>query len=191
MCALLTRLTISSESSLVLKDLTLGEFLVSSSNRFRSRMVLGYRECRYFLAVLVGTYDFMLKRCSLSCSFVVFFLSLNITGYQSMYLLYSVIPQLRFHWIRNYSCSSVFFYLLYTVICVNQDKPTILSSFKPLQRGIAACMTCPSSKVIRSVHALLVKLMSTFPTESSKSVKNLGIYNYTGWPIKNRMAYFP
>nr|XP_054766791.1 transformation/transcription domain-associated protein-like [Lytechinus pictus] len=49
------------------------------------------------------------------------------------------------------------------------DKPTILSSFKPLQRGIAACMTCPSTKVIRSVHALLVKLMSTFPTESSTS----------------------
>ena len=84
-----------------------------------------------------------------------------------------------------------FFYLVYTVIFVKQDKPTILSSFKPLQRGIAACMTCPSSKVIRSVHALLVKLMSTFPTESSKSVKNSGIYNYTGWPNKNRMAYFP
>ncbi|KAK6165821.1 hypothetical protein SNE40_022660 [Patella caerulea] len=44
-------------------------------------------------------------------------------------------------------------------------KETILSSFKPLQRGIAACMTCPNSKVIRSVHSLLSRLMSHFPTE--------------------------
>ncbi|ESP00831.1 hypothetical protein LOTGIDRAFT_140419, partial [Lottia gigantea] len=44
-------------------------------------------------------------------------------------------------------------------------KETILSSFKPLQRGIAACMTCPNSKVIRAVHSLLSRLMSHFPTE--------------------------
>ncbi|XP_065923524.1 transformation/transcription domain-associated protein isoform X7 [Magallana gigas] len=44
-------------------------------------------------------------------------------------------------------------------------KDTILSSFKPLQRGIAACMTCPNTKVIRGVHGLLSRLMSFFPTE--------------------------
>ncbi|XP_033101198.1 transformation/transcription domain-associated protein-like isoform X1 [Anneissia japonica] len=48
-------------------------------------------------------------------------------------------------------------------------KPMILSSFKPLQRGIAACLTCSNSKVIRAVHTLLTKLMSLFPTESSTS----------------------
>ena len=46
-----------------------------------------------------------------------------------------------------------------------QKKETILTSFKPLQRGIAACMTCPNTKVIRGVHSLLSKLMSYFPTE--------------------------
>ena len=45
----------------------------------------------------------------------------------------------------------------------------ILPSFKPLQRGIAACMTCPNSKVIRAVHTLLSKLMSLFPTEPATS----------------------
>ncbi|XP_033761645.1 transformation/transcription domain-associated protein-like [Pecten maximus] len=44
-------------------------------------------------------------------------------------------------------------------------KETILTSFKPLQRGIAACMTCPNTKVIRGVHSLLSRLMSFFPTE--------------------------
>ncbi|XP_038044323.1 transformation/transcription domain-associated protein-like isoform X2 [Patiria miniata] len=48
-------------------------------------------------------------------------------------------------------------------------KQVILTSLKPLQRGIAACLTCANTKVIRSVHALLVKLMNTFPTESSTS----------------------
>ena len=50
-----------------------------------------------------------------------------------------------------------------------QRKEVILSSFKPLQRGIAACMTCPNSKVIRSVHSLLSRLMSIFPTEPATS----------------------
>ncbi|CAH1788418.1 unnamed protein product [Owenia fusiformis] len=45
----------------------------------------------------------------------------------------------------------------------------ILPSFKPLQRGIAACMTCPNSKVIRAVHSLLSRLMSIFPTEAATS----------------------
>ncbi|XP_048465653.1 transformation/transcription domain-associated protein [Rhincodon typus] len=45
----------------------------------------------------------------------------------------------------------------------------ILSSFKPLQRGIAACMTCGNNKVLRAVHTLLSRLMSVFPTEPSTS----------------------
>ncbi|KAF3813899.1 hypothetical protein GH733_017931 [Mirounga leonina] len=49
------------------------------------------------------------------------------------------------------------------------QSPAILSSFKPLQRGIAACMTCANTKVLRAVHSLLSRLMSIFPTEPSTS----------------------
>lgn len=49
------------------------------------------------------------------------------------------------------------------------QSPAILSSFKPLQRGIAACMTCGNTKVLRAVHSLLSRLMSIFPTEPSMS----------------------
>ncbi|XP_030629397.1 transformation/transcription domain-associated protein [Chanos chanos] len=45
----------------------------------------------------------------------------------------------------------------------------ILAHFKPLQRGIAACMTCGNTKVLRAVHSLLSRLMSIFPTEPSTS----------------------
>ncbi|XP_043109494.1 transformation/transcription domain-associated protein isoform X1 [Puntigrus tetrazona] len=48
--------------------------------------------------------------------------------------------------------------------------PAILAHFKPLQRGIAACMTCGNTKVLRAVHSLLSRLMSTFPTEPSFSL---------------------
>ncbi|XP_064648217.1 transformation/transcription domain-associated protein-like isoform X2 [Lineus longissimus] len=48
-------------------------------------------------------------------------------------------------------------------------KDAILPSFKPLQQGIAGCMTCLNSKVIRSVHTLLSRLMSVFPTEPATS----------------------
>ncbi|RXN04548.1 transformation transcription domain-associated isoform X1 [Labeo rohita] len=47
--------------------------------------------------------------------------------------------------------------------------PAILAHFKPLQRGIAACMTCGNTKVLRAVHSLLSRLMSTFPTEPMAS----------------------
>ncbi|KAK2495018.1 hypothetical protein MC885_001368, partial [Smutsia gigantea] len=49
------------------------------------------------------------------------------------------------------------------------QSPAILSSFKPLQRGVAACMTCGNTKVLRAVHSLLSRLMSIFPTEPSTS----------------------
>ncbi|XP_030019245.1 transformation/transcription domain-associated protein isoform X3 [Sphaeramia orbicularis] len=49
------------------------------------------------------------------------------------------------------------------------QSPAILAHFKPLQRGIAACMTCGNTKVLRAVHSLLSRLMSIFPTEHSSS----------------------
>ncbi|KAK3559009.1 hypothetical protein QTP86_000016 [Hemibagrus guttatus] len=49
------------------------------------------------------------------------------------------------------------------------QSPAILAHFKPLQRGIAACMTCGNTKVLRAVHTLLSRLMSIFPTEPSTS----------------------
>ncbi|XP_017273988.1 transformation/transcription domain-associated protein isoform X3 [Kryptolebias marmoratus] len=49
------------------------------------------------------------------------------------------------------------------------QSPAILAHFKPLQRGIAACMTCGSTKILRAVHSLLSRLMSIFPTEPSTS----------------------
>ncbi|XP_033841268.1 transformation/transcription domain-associated protein [Periophthalmus magnuspinnatus] len=49
------------------------------------------------------------------------------------------------------------------------QSPAILAHFKPLQRGIAACMTCTNTKVLRAVHSLLSRLMSIFPTEPSTS----------------------
>jgi len=52
---------------------------------------------------------------------------------------------------------------------VFQRKEVILPCFKPLQRGIAACMNCPNTRVIRMVHSLLSRLMSIFPTESATS----------------------
>ena len=52
---------------------------------------------------------------------------------------------------------------------VVQRKEVILPCFKPLQRGIAACMNCPNTRVIRMVHSLLSRLMSVFPTESATS----------------------
>lgn len=48
-------------------------------------------------------------------------------------------------------------------------KELVLTSFKPLQRGIALCMTCNNSKVIRSVHNLLSRLMNMFPPEPTTS----------------------
>uniref|UniRef100_W5KKZ1 Transformation/transcription domain-associated protein n=1 Tax=Astyanax mexicanus TaxID=7994 RepID=W5KKZ1_ASTMX len=54
------------------------------------------------------------------------------------------------------------------------QSPAILAHFKPLQRGIAACMTCGNTKVLRAVHSLLSRLMSIFPTEPSKKSSTIG-----------------
>ncbi|XP_048580263.1 transformation/transcription domain-associated protein isoform X2 [Nematostella vectensis] len=44
---------------------------------------------------------------------------------------------------------------------------TILTLFKPLQRGIATCMTCQNTKVIRAIHTLLGRLMTLFPLDTA------------------------
>lgn len=41
----------------------------------------------------------------------------------------------------------------------------ILVSFKPLQRGIGACIASSNTKIIRLVHGLLSRLMTIFPAE--------------------------
>ena len=48
-------------------------------------------------------------------------------------------------------------------------KDQILAAFKPLQKSIATCMSSTNSKVIRSVHSLMSRLMSQFPTEPTNS----------------------
>uniref|UniRef100_A0A0L8IF18 Non-specific serine/threonine protein kinase n=1 Tax=Octopus bimaculoides TaxID=37653 RepID=A0A0L8IF18_OCTBM len=58
---------------------------------------------------------------------------------------------------------------LLTFLLGIMKKDNILASFKPLQRGIAACLTCPNPKVIRAVHSLLSRLMSIFPTEPTNA----------------------
>ncbi|EZA54681.1 Transformation/transcription domain-associated protein [Ooceraea biroi] len=45
----------------------------------------------------------------------------------------------------------------------------ILASFKPLQRGIGACIASSNTKIIRLVHSLLSRLMTIFPAEPTAS----------------------
>jgi len=45
----------------------------------------------------------------------------------------------------------------------------ILVNFKPLQRGIGACIASSNIKIIRLVHSLLSRLMTIFPAESTAS----------------------
>nr|XP_039255466.1 transformation/transcription domain-associated protein-like [Styela clava] len=56
---------------------------------------------------------------------------------------------------------------LLTLLLQHLPKESILTTFKPIQNGIAACMNCSSTKIIRSVQMLLSRLMSIFPTERS------------------------
>nr|CAD7427558.1 unnamed protein product [Timema monikensis] len=48
-------------------------------------------------------------------------------------------------------------------------KEHILAGFKPLQRGLSACITSSNLKVLRLVHGLLSRLMTIFPTEPTTS----------------------
>lgn len=58
---------------------------------------------------------------------------------------------------------------LLTFLLTVMKKDQILTSFKPLQRGLGACITSTNSKVIRLVHGFLSRLMAIFPTESTDS----------------------
>jgi transformation/transcription domain-associated protein len=48
-------------------------------------------------------------------------------------------------------------------------KDQVLAAFKPLQKSIATCMSCPNTKVIRALHNLMSRLMNMFPTEPTTS----------------------
>jgi transformation/transcription domain-associated protein len=42
-----------------------------------------------------------------------------------------------------------------------------LAALKPLQRGLAACVSSTNAKIVRLTHNLLAKLTALFPTEPS------------------------
>lgn len=58
---------------------------------------------------------------------------------------------------------------LFTFLLTVLKKEQILQICKPLQKGIAACISSTNTKVIRLTHALLSRLMTIFPTEPATS----------------------
>ncbi|XP_072379030.1 transcription-associated protein 1 [Diabrotica undecimpunctata] len=58
---------------------------------------------------------------------------------------------------------------LLTYILTVFEKEQILASFKPLQRGIGACITSNNSRIIKLVHNLLTKLFTLFPMERTNT----------------------
>ncbi|XP_066597811.1 transformation/transcription domain-associated protein isoform X1 [Prorops nasuta] len=58
---------------------------------------------------------------------------------------------------------------LLTFLLGVMKRERILASFKPLQRGLGACIASNNTKVIRLVHGLLSRLMTIFPTEPASS----------------------
>lgn len=48
-------------------------------------------------------------------------------------------------------------------------KEQILTSFRPLQKGLIACMNCSNNKVIKCVHNLLTRLIEKFPLEDPEN----------------------
>ncbi|XP_017777683.1 PREDICTED: transformation/transcription domain-associated protein isoform X2 [Nicrophorus vespilloides] len=58
---------------------------------------------------------------------------------------------------------------LLTFLLMVLKKEQILANFKPLQRGIGACITSSNNKIVRYVHTLLHKLMGLFPTERTNT----------------------
>ncbi|XP_028982080.1 transformation/transcription domain-associated protein [Diachasma alloeum] len=58
---------------------------------------------------------------------------------------------------------------LVTFLLGVMKREQILASFKPLQRGLGACIASANTKVIRLVHGLLSRLMTLFPTEPTSS----------------------
>lgn len=57
---------------------------------------------------------------------------------------------------------------LLTFLLTVMKKEQILNTFRPLQRGLSLCVTCPNTntKVIKLMHGLLTRLMAIFPTDS-------------------------
>ncbi|KAL7293008.1 hypothetical protein TKK_0013455 [Trichogramma kaykai] len=55
---------------------------------------------------------------------------------------------------------------LVTFLLTVMKPEQILASFKPLQKGLGACIFSSNTKVIRLVNGLLSRLMTIFPTES-------------------------
>ena len=58
---------------------------------------------------------------------------------------------------------------LLTFLLGVMKREQILANFKPLQRGLGACISSSNTKVIRLVHGLLSRLMTIFPTEPTSS----------------------
>lgn len=55
---------------------------------------------------------------------------------------------------------------LLTFLLTVLKKEQALTIFRPMQRGLSACVTCPNTRVTRLMHGLLSKLMGLFPTDS-------------------------
>ncbi|XP_058465654.1 transcription-associated protein 1 isoform X1 [Malaya genurostris] len=55
---------------------------------------------------------------------------------------------------------------LLTFLLTVLKKDQILVTFRPLQRGLSACVTSPNTRVIKLMHGLLTRLMAIFPTDS-------------------------
>ena len=69
-------------------------------------------------------------------------------------------------------------------MCTFRNKQDLQTIFKPLQRGIIACMTSQNVKVAKGVHNMLQKLLGLFPIESgsygNKSEELDTLYNSIG-----------
>lgn len=72
-------------------------------------------------------------------------------------------------------------------LCTIRNKQDLLAIFKPLQRGIIACMSCQNVKVVKGVHGMLQKLLALFLIESgthgNKSEELDTLYNSIGSSI--------
>lgn len=55
---------------------------------------------------------------------------------------------------------------LLTFLLTVLKKEQILTTFRPLQRGLSACVTCTNTRIIKLMHGLLTRLMAIFPTDS-------------------------
>lgn len=54
-------------------------------------------------------------------------------------------------------------------------KEQILAIFRPLQKGLSACVTCTNTRVTRLMHGLLSRLMGLFPTDAFHKHEDLEV----------------